>query len=126
MRMAMSLVVILAAILMWAQSNQNPPTNQPSNNSNNNGAVTVRGCVTMENGDYVLTKQDPGNTYQLQKADHVKLRDYLGQRVEISGTKSTTMPTSEDEINARAGSASPVSISVKSIKTISKECRSEQ
>jgi|SRR5579862_726360 len=125
MKMAMSLAVLLAASLMWAQSNQNPPTNQPPSN-NNNASVTVRGCVTMENGDYVLTKQDPGNTYQLQQADKVKLRHYLGQRVEITGTKSTTLPTSEDEINARTGSASPVTISVKSIKTISKECRSER
>jgi len=119
MKMAVSLAVLLAATLMWAQSNQ------PSNNSNNNGTITVRGCVTMENGDYVLTKQDPGNTYQLQQGDKVKLRKYLGQRVEVTGTKSTTMTTSEDEINARAGSASPVTISVKSIKSISKECRSE-
>ena len=125
MKMAVSLAVLLGASLMWAQSNQNPPTNQPSNN-NDNGTVTVRGCITMENGDYVLSKQDPGNSYQLQKAEKVKLRNYLGQRVEITGTKSTTMPTSEDQINARAGSASPVTISVKSIKTISKECRSEQ
>ena len=124
--MAVLLAVLLAATLMWAQSNQNRVSNQPSNNSNNNGTITVRGCVTMENGDYVLTKQDPGNTYQLQQGDKVKLRKYLGQRVEVTGTKSTTMPTSEDAINARAGSASPVTISVKSIKTISKECRSEQ
>ena len=125
MRMAMSLTVLLAAILMWAQSNQNAPTNQPSNNSNNNGTITVRGCVAVQNGDYVLSKQDPGNTYELQKGEKIKLRNYLGQRVEITGTKSTTMPTSEDAINGRAGSASPVTISIKSIKTISKECRSE-
>jgi hypothetical protein len=125
MKMAVSLAVLLVASLLWAQSNQNAPTNQPPNNSNNKSMVTVRGCVTMENGDYVLTKQDPGNTYQLQKADKIKLRNYLGQRVEVTGIKSTTLPTSEDDINGRAGSASPVTINIKSIKTISKECGSE-
>jgi hypothetical protein len=125
MKLAVSLTIIFAASLMWAQSDQSSASNQPSNNSNNNGTVTVRGCVSMLNGDYVLSKQDPGNTYQLQKGEKVKLRNYLGHRVEITGTKSTTMPTSEDAINGRAGSASPVTITIKSIKTISKECQSE-
>jgi hypothetical protein len=119
MKKAIGIAVLLMASFAMAQSDQ------PSNNRNQNGDVTVRGCVSMLNGDYVLTKQDPGNTYQLQKSDRIKLRSYLGQRVEITGTKSTTMPTSEDAVN-RMGSASPVTITVKSIKTISKECRSEQ
>jgi hypothetical protein len=117
MKMALCLALLFSASFALAQSNQ------PSNNKNQNGTVTVRGCVTMLNGDYVLTKQDPGNTYQLQKSDHIKLRSYLGQRVEITGTKSETIPSSEDAINARAGSASPVTITVKSIKTLDKECR---
>jgi hypothetical protein len=120
MKNAIGMAVLLMASFALAQSNQ---PNQPSNNHNQNGEVTVRGCVTMLNGDYVLTKQDPANTYQLQKADHIKLRSYLGQRVEITGTKSETIPSSEDAINGRLGSASPVSITVKSIKTLSKECR---
>jgi hypothetical protein len=117
MKKAIGMAVLLMVSFALAQSNQ------PSNNRNQNGEVTVRGCVTMLNGDYVLTKQDPGNTYQLEKGEKVKLRNYLGQRVEISGTKSTTLPTSEDEINGRAGSASPVTIKIKSIKTLAKECQ---
>lgn len=117
--------VIGTAVLLIASSAL-VQSDQPSNNHKQNGEVTVRGCVTMMNGDYVLTKQDPGNTYQLEKGEKVKLRDYLGKRVEITGPKSTTLPTSEDAINARMGSASPVTIKIKSIKTIAKECRSEQ
>lgn len=117
MKMGLCLALLFSAGFVLAQSDQ------PSNNKNQNGMVTVRGCVTMLNGDYVLTKQDPGNTYQLQKSDHMKLRSYLGQRVEITGTKSETVPSSEDAINARAGSASPLTITIKAIKTISKECR---
>jgi hypothetical protein len=116
MKMAIGVAVLLAASFVWAQSNQ------PSNNKDNHGDVTVRGCVSMLNGDYVLVKQDPGNTYELQQAEKIKLKSYLGQRVEITGTKLTTLPTSEDAINARMGSASPVTIRLKSIKTLAKEC----
>lgn len=121
MKTAMWLALLLSASFAWAQST---PSDQPSNNQNNNGQVTVRGCVSRLNGDYVLTKQDPGNTFQLQQADHVKLKSYLGQRVEVTGTKMTTLPTSEDAM-AKMGSASPVTIRVDTIKTISKECQSE-
>lgn len=85
------------------------------------GVGQVRGCVSMLNGDYVLTKQDPGNTYQLEKTSKIKLKTYLGQRVEITGTKSATSDTSEDAIN-NAGNASPITIMIRSIKTLSKEC----
>lgn len=115
MKMAMWVAVLLMASLAWAQPTQASKKDR--------GQVTVRGCVAMENGDYVLTKQDPGNTYQLQKGERVKLRSYLGRQVEITGFKSETIPTSEDAINGRLGSASPVTITVKSIRTISKECR---
>lgn len=122
MKTAMWLALLLSASFAWAQST---PSDQPSNNRNNKGQVTVRGCVSKLNGDYVLTRQDPGNTYELQQADKVRLKSYLGQRVEVTGTKMTTLPTSEDAINSRLGNASPVTIRVDTIKTISKECQSE-
>jgi hypothetical protein len=116
MKTAIWIAVVLSAGFAWAQSDQAARSDQPS------GQVTVRGCVTMVNGDYALTKPDPGNTYELQKAEKIKLRSYLGQRVEITGTKSRTLSTSEDAINA-GGNASPVTITIQSIKTISKECQ---
>jgi len=119
MKKAVGMAMLLMASFALAQSNQT------SNNRDQKADVTVSGCVTMLNGDYVLTKQNPGDTYQLEKGEKIKFRNYLGQRVEITGTKSTTIPTSEDAINARMGSASPVTIKVKSIKTISKECREQ-
>lgn len=91
------------------------------NADNNNGQVTVRGCVTKQAGDYVLMKDNPGNTYELQGTKGIRLSSYLGQRVEVRGTKSTTMATSSDE-GDREGAGSPVTITVKSIKTIAKEC----
>lgn len=118
MRMAISLAVLLAATFMWAQSNQ------PSN-KNANGQVTVRGCVSKSGGDYVLMKENPAITYQLQSTHGIKLSHYLGQRVEITGTKAETIPTNEDAINGRIGSASPVTIAVNSITTLDRECRNQ-
>ena len=109
------IVVLLSASLVWGQSSRLA--------NNDKGLVTVRGCVTKLNGDYVLIKQDPANSYQLQKTEHIKLKSYLGQRVEITGKQSETIPTSEDAINGGMGTASPVSITIQSIKRISKECR---
>jgi hypothetical protein len=81
----------------------------------------VQGCVGRSSGDYILMKQDPGMTYELQATGKTKLRQYLGQQVEVTGTESPSMSTSSDT-SARAGSPSPVTLTVTSIKTIDKEC----
>jgi hypothetical protein len=82
----------------------------------------VQGCVGRSSGDYVLTKQDPGMTYELQATGKIKIHQYLGQRVEVTGTESPSMSTSSDT-SARSGSPSPVTLTITSIKTIEKECR---
>jgi hypothetical protein len=54
----------------------------------------------------------------LHATDNVKLEQYLGQQVKVAGTKSPTLSDSSD-----AGrSPSAVTLTVSSIKTISKEC----
>jgi hypothetical protein len=89
---------------------------QPSTKAN--GQVTVQGCVSRQSGDYVLTQSDPGNSYVLHAVDKIKLGQYLGQQVKVTGTKSPTMNDSSD-----AGrSTSAVTLTVSSVKTISKEC----
>lgn len=88
-----------------------------------NGELTVRGCVSKQAGDYILMQEDPGNSYELTSGNHIKFSSYLGQRVEVSGQKSPTMATSSDE-GDRQGAGSSVTITVKSIKTIAKECQS--
>ncbi|HVI07848.1 MAG TPA: hypothetical protein VND65_06095 [Candidatus Binatia bacterium] len=82
--------------------------------------VTVRGCVGRANGDYILMKTDPGNTYELQATGKTRLKNYLGQRVEVTGTKSPTLSSSSDA--ATRTSASPVTIIIQSIKTLDKDC----
>jgi hypothetical protein len=88
------------------------------------GEFTVQGCVSKLNTDYVLVQSDPGNTYELQATGKLHLRQYLGQQVEVTGEKVSTMGTSSDFI-ARTGVASPVTIVVDSIKTVQKKCSAE-
>src|SRR6202042_2963463 len=89
------------------------------------GQVTVQGCVSRASGDYILMKQDPAVTYELQAANKIKLRHYLGQRVEVTGTESPSMSTSSDAMN-KTGSAAPTTLTVTSIRTIDKECTQRQ
>jgi hypothetical protein len=83
------------------------------------GPVTVQGCVSRSSGDYILTKQDPGISYELQASGKTKLKQYLGQQVEVTGTESPSLSTSSDTSRR---SASPVTLTITSIKTIAKEC----
>ena len=83
--------------------------------------VTVQGCVAKASGDYILEKQHPAMTYELQATGKIKLSQYLGQQVEIIGTTSPSMATSSDAIE-RGGAPSPVTLTVSSIRTVSKEC----
>src|SRR5271154_5963162 len=100
--------LLLSCSFLLAQDS-NPPK----------GPVTVRGCVSRASGDYILMKQDPAVTYELQSTHKIKLSHYLGQRVEVVGNESPTMSTSSD---ASRAAASPVTLTISSIKTIDKEC----
>ena len=115
------LVVLLLSSSFLLAQDSNPNSMSQDNSKDSNSQVTVRGCVDRSGGDYVLIKQDPAMTYQLQATGKIKLRHYMGQRVEITGTQSATMSTSSDAMN-RTGSASPVTLNISSIRTIDKEC----
>ena len=98
-----------------------PAATSPDNAKQTKGQLTVQGCVSRSSGDYILIKQEPAVTYELQATGKIKLRDYLGQRVEITGEQSPTLSSSSDAMN-KTGSASPITITVRSIKTVAKEC----
>jgi hypothetical protein len=106
--------------LVLAQDDK-PAATAPDNSKHAKGQVTVQGCVGRSSGDYVLIKQDPAVTYELQATGKMRLRNYLGQRVEVTGQESPTLSTSSDALN-KTGSASSVTIMVSSIRTIEKEC----
>ncbi len=111
-------ILILAASFVVAQDNANSA--QPAS-KDSNGQVTVQGCVSRSNGDYTLMKQDPAVTYELQGGHKIKLRHYLGQRVEVTGNQAPSMSTSSDSM-ARMGSAAPVTLTITSIRTLDKDC----
>lgn len=115
------LIIALLFSASMVNAQDNSTSNQQDNSKHDKDFVTVQGCVGRSNGDYVLIKQEPAMTYELQGARKIRLHDYLGQRVEVSGEKSPTMSSSSDAMN-KTGSAAPVTISVKSIRTIDKEC----
>lgn len=115
-------LLLLSASFALGQNNQSAGTNS-DDTGNGKGHVTVQGCLTRSNGDYTLVKQNPGVTYELQETGKIKLRHYVGQRVEVSGQEAPSMSTSSDT-TARMGSASPVTITVSSIRSIAKECSS--
>jgi hypothetical protein len=107
-------VLLFLGSCLIAQSVQ--AQSQPSTKAK--GQVTVQGCVSRQSEDYILTQSDPGNSYVLHAADNIKLGQYLGQQVKVTGTKSPTLSDSSD-----AGrSTSAVTLTVSSVKTISKEC----
>ena len=91
------------------------------NSKHTKGEVTVQGCVSRSSGDYILFKQDPAVSYELQATRKIKLRNYLGQRVEVTGQEGPTLSTSSDALN-KTGSATSVTITISSIRTLEKEC----
>jgi hypothetical protein len=113
------LLLFSGSLLLAQDSNSN--TMSPDNSKDSHGQVTVRGCVDRSSGDYVLIKQDPAMTYELHATGKTKLRHYLGQRVEVTGTQSPSLSTSSDAM-ARMGSAASTTLTISSIRTIDKEC----
>lgn len=120
MKTAMLLALVVSASLAFAQSG---PLGENSRSSNHEGSqVTMQGCLGRMNGDFVLTRQDPGVTYELEAGHGVQFASYLGEQVEISGAKSPSLSTSSD---AGIGSPSSETVMVSSISVISRECTSQ-
>lgn len=116
------MLAICASISLAAQTNPNQPANSDQHQpKKHKDEVTVTGCVSKQNTDYILMQTDPGNSYQLEKSRKLHLARYLGQQVEVTGAEYPTMATSSDYL-ARSGVASPVTIRVRIIKTVAPRC----
>jgi hypothetical protein len=113
-------VLLILSSSLLAQESNSSATSQPKS-KDTKGQVTIQGCVGKFSGDYILTKQEPAITYELQATGKIKLRNYLGQRVEVTGSEGPSMSTSSDALT-KTGSASSVTITITSIKTIAKQC----
>jgi len=116
--------LLLSSSFLLAQGNHAINTSQKTAKPSK-GEVTVQGCVGRSSGDYVLTKQNPAVTYELEATGKTRLRNYLGQRVEVIGRESPTLSSSSDALN-KTGSASSVTLTITSIRTIEKECTVRQ
>jgi len=68
-------VVMFAASALAQQSA--PPPDQSS-------AITVRGCIRSERGNYILIENKTGSVYALQNVGS-KLQSYLRKEVEVTG-----------------------------------------
>ena len=117
-------VLLLSSSFLLAQDS-NPDTASQHKSKSSKEEITLQGCVGRSSGDYVLTKQNPAITYELQATGKTRLRQYLGQRVEVTGTESPSLSTSSDALT-KTGSASSVTLTITSIKTIAKQCTVRQ
>ena len=122
MRRLLLLLLVCGGLLL---AQDNTANSGQAKAADSNDQVTMQGCVDRSRGDYILMQQDPGMTYQLRGSKSIKLSDYFGQQVEVTGIKHAALSTSSDAI-AFGGSPSPVSIRVTSIKTLSKQCVAHQ
>jgi competence protein ComGC len=118
--MRKSWVILLLGSLVLAQDS-NPSTTKQHTSKDSKGQITLQGCVERASGDYILMKQNPAITYELQATGKIKLRQYLGQRVEVTGKESPSLSTSSDAIT-KTGAPSSLTLTITSIKTIAKEC----
>jgi hypothetical protein len=121
MKATMLLVLVVSASVLLAQDNNPPSRASQEQAKRSKGETTVQGCVSMFNGDFILVKQDPAMNYELHATGKIKLGHYFGQRVEVTGKKSPSLSTSSDFLGS-GGAPSSVTLTVNSIKTVSKDC----
>src|SRR5579864_6765236 len=87
--------LLLSGSFLLAQDSSPSTANQEKSKASK-GDITVQGCVNRFSGDYILMKQHPAMSYELQATGKIKLRQYLGQRVEVTGRETPSMSTSSD------------------------------
>jgi hypothetical protein len=116
-----ALLMLLLSASLFAQDSSSAGGKNPSKQSKDQ--VTIRGCVSQSNGDYILMRQDPGVSYELESTSKTRLKNYFGKEVEIRGRKFPTLSSSSDALN-KVGSAAPVTLKILSIRTINQSCSS--
>jgi hypothetical protein len=114
--------VLFVALVAGSLLAQTPQDQSQQGTTDKSGKVTMQGCVSRSGSDFILMQTNPGNSYVLQGSREIKLEQFLGHQVEVTGTEKPTMSTSSNFTQRRAGS--PVTITLKSIRTVSKQCGS--
>lgn len=116
MRYLLLSIVLLSACWVVAQ-NSTQTSGQGSTTSG--GETTVQGCLSGSNGNYMLTDKN-GTTYQLT-GDTAKLSAHIGHEVKITGTTGSSAASGA---MGTQGSNASQTLSVSSMKHISKTCQS--
>ena len=116
------LALVLLTSAAWLQAQAGYPQSSASQNS---GAMsdqaTVEGCLQGSNNNYTLTA-DSGTVYQLT-GDTSKLSEHVGHEVRITGTIAGS-PSASTPSAATPGGSQQTTLEVKSLKHISKTCKS--
>jgi Protein of unknown function (DUF5818) len=118
MHKLLMLALLLVTLTAWVQAQTNDQSGMASGQSMSSHK-TVEGCLQGSNGSYTLTAKD-GTMYQLS-GDTSKLSEHIGHEVQITGMTSASATDSSAGV---AAGSSQQTLEVKSVKHISKTCKS--
>jgi len=109
-----------------APDRQAPPDAAQTNSGGQNnmgGQMTVKGCLSSSNGNYMLTDKN-GTMYQLS-GDTSKLSDHVGHEVRVTGTMGAAGGSQAGDTSSMgtSGGSAQQTLQVASIKHISKTCQ---
>jgi hypothetical protein len=116
MRYLLFSLLLLSA--SWIVAQDSTQTSGQTGSTTSGGDTTVQGCLSGSNGNYMLTDKN-GTTYQLT-GDTAKLSAHIGHEVRITGT--TGASASSGAMGTQGSNASQT-LSVSSMKHISKTCQ---
>ena len=124
-------IALLCASFAWAQQTaaQSDQSSSASASASPNSG-TMQGCVSAVDGNYVLTQDETGATYQLVGSED-QLKSHVGHEVRITGqvTNAGSSPDQGPGSSATGSSGTGASgssvIQVSDVKMISKKCSQE-
>jgi len=134
----LTVCLVLMVSAAWLQAQGQPGSTDPSSASQGasaqtsasaSGETSVEGCLQGSSGSFTLT-DNSGMTYTLA-GDTSKLAEHVGHEVKIKGTTSASNSgmssgsgSSSAGTSAGASSGASSSLDVKSVKMVSKTCKS--
>jgi len=115
------LALVLLASATWLQAQAYPQSAPTQSAEATSDQTAVQGCLQESKGNYALTADD-GTVYQLT-GKTAELKEHVGHEVQITGEISnSTQPGTTSA--ATAGMTHQATLEVKSMKHISKTCKS--
>lgn len=132
------MVLVFASVLccsLWAfaqSATQGYPSGQTAGapggaTSNGNATVTVDGCLSGSDGNYVLKDKTSGTSYNLA-GNTTKLGPHVGHEVQVTGTASTASSGANSGASSTASGAmgAQTTLRITSFKHVSASCNAGQ